>query len=260
MHTHQPSMQSPPNQSPFWLETTPVTFPPTHLALPDPNGLLAIGGNLTPEWLLHAYSKGIFPWFNPEEPILWWSPNPRSVLFIDELKIKRSLRKTIQKWTKTPDFSVTLDQDFTGVMHACASVPRKDQAGTWITPAMLTAYTKLHQSGHAHSVEVWQDGQLVGGLYGIAIGKMFFGESMFSNVTDGSKVALVALSMQLKEWGFKLIDTQVETPHLNSLGASQIKRVEFEGLMNQQINQPFNTQKWQLSTDWVQAVKNHPKK
>ena len=251
------TMQSPPYQSPFWLETTPVTFPPTHLALSDPNGLLAIGGNLTPEWLLHAYSKGIFPWFNPEEPILWWSPNPRSVLFLDDLKIKRSLRKTIQKWHKQPDFSVTLDQDFVGVMQACSCAPRKDQTGTWITPAMLTAYTKLHQSGHAHSVEVWQDGQLVGGLYGIAIGKMFFGESMFSNVTDGSKVALVALSMQLKAWGFTLIDTQVETPHLNTLGASQIKRTEFETLIGQQINLSFPAQKWQLSIDWVQAIKTH---
>ncbi len=248
-------MQNPHNQSPFWLESAPVTFPPTHLALPDPNGLLAIGGNLTPEWLLHAYSLGIFPWFNPEEPILWWSPNPRSVLFIDDLKIKRSLRKTIQKWSKYPSFSVTLDQDFTGVMQACANVPRKNQAGTWITPAMLTAYTSLHQSGHAHSVEVWQDNQLVGGLYGIAIGKMFFGESMFAKTTDASKVALVALAMQLNAWGFKLIDTQVETPHLNSLGATQISRDAFEAHIKQQINHPFKAQKWQLTTDWVQAVK-----
>ena len=250
-------MQNPFNQSPFWLETTPVTFPPTHLALPDPNGLLAIGGKLTPEWLLHAYSLGIFPWFNPEEPILWWSPNPRSVLFIEDLKIKRSLRKTIQKWQKDPLFSVTLDQDFTGVMQACASVPRKGQEGTWITPAMLTAYGKLHNSGHAHSVEVWQDDQLVGGLYGIAIGKMFFGESMFAKTTDASKVALVALAMQLNAWGFTLMDTQVETPHLNSLGASQISRNTFEKQIKEQINQPFEAQKWQLTIDWVQAVKQH---
>ena len=250
-------MLSPPDHCPFWLESTPVTFPPTHLALQDPNGLLAIGGNLTPEWLLHAYGKGIFPWFNPDEPILWWSPNPRSVLFIEDLKIKRSLRKAIQKIQTSNELTVTLDQDFKSVMQACAKVPRKNQAGTWITPAMLTAYTSLHQSGHAHSVEVWQNGQLVGGLYGIAIGKMFFGESMFSKTTDSSKIALVALAMQLKAWGFKLMDTQIETPHLNSLGARQIDRMAFENLIEQQLNQPFKAQKWQLSTDWFQAVTQH---
>ncbi len=253
-------MQSPPYQSPFWLESTPVTFPPTHLALQEPNGLLAIGGNLTPEWLLHAYSKGIFPWFNPEEPILWWSPNPRSVLFIDKLKIKRSLRKTIQKHHNNQTITVTLDQDFSGVMKACANAPRKDQAGTWITPAMLSAYTSLHQSGHAHSVEVWQNDQLVGGLYGIAIGKMFFGESMFSHITDGSKIALVALSMQLKAWGFRLIDTQIESEHLNSLGAMNISREQFETHINLQMLHSFKAQKWQLSIDWIQAMKEHIQK
>ncbi|MCF6345926.1 MAG: leucyl/phenylalanyl-tRNA--protein transferase [Thiomicrorhabdus sp.] len=252
-------MQSPPNQSPFWLESTPVTFPPTHLALQDPNGLLAIGGNLTPEWLLHAYSKGIFPWFNPEEPILWWSPNPRSVLFIENLKVKRSLRKTIQKHHKNKTLTVTLDQDFRGVMQACASAPRRDQAGTWITPAMLSAYTSLHQSGHAHSVEVWQNEQLVGGLYGVSIGKMFFGESMFSHITDGSKIALVALAMQLKSWGFKLIDTQVETAHLNSLGAINISREQFETQIDLQMLHPFKAQKWQFSIDWTLAITPHLK-
>lgn len=253
-------MQSPPYQSPFWLESTPVTFPPTQLALQEPNGLLAIGGNLTPEWLLHAYSKGIFPWFNPEEPILWWSPNPRSVLFIDKLKIKRSLRKTIQKHHNNQTITVTLDQNFNGVMKACANAPRKDQAGTWITPAMLSAYTSLHQSGHAHSVEVWQNDQLVGGLYGVAIGKMFFGESMFSHITDGSKIALVALSMQLKAWGFRLIDTQIETEHLNSLGAINIAREQFETHINLQIQHPFKAQKWQFSIDWIQAMREHIQK
>lgn len=242
---------------PFWLESAPVLFPPSHLALADPDGLLAIGGDLTPEWLLQAYSKGIFPWFNPGEPILWWTPNPRSVLFIDQLKIKRSLRKCLQKIKQTGSFVVTLDQNFKGVMQACAETPRQDQEGTWISAEMLKAYETLHQSGHAHSVEVWQDNQLVGGLYGVAIGKMFFGESMFSKVSDSSKVALVALSMQLKEWGFKLIDTQVETSHLNSLGASQISRSRFEELISVQTNIPFKAQKWQFSIDWFSAVDEH---
>lgn len=250
-------MTDTPINVPFWLEPKPVMFPPTNLALTEPNGLLAVGGDLTPEWLLQAYSNGIFPWFNPGEPILWWTPNPRSVLFIDSLKIKRSLRKTIQKLEWDESLTVTLDQNFTDVMQACATVPREGQDGTWISPEMLAAYQSLHQSGHAHSVEVWQDGQLVGGLYGIAIGKMFFGESMFSKVSDSSKIALVALAMQLKAWGFKLIDTQVETPHLNSLGACTISRVEFEELIQQQINQPFKPQKWQFSIDWVDAVYGH---
>lgn len=250
-------MTDTPINVPFWLEPKPVMFPPTNLALTEPNGLLAVGGDLTPEWLLQAYSNGIFPWFNPGEPILWWTPNPRSVLFIDSLKIKRSLRKTIQKLEWDESLTVTLDQNFSDVMQACATVPREGQDGTWISPEMLAAYQSLHQSGHAHSVEVWQDGQLVGGLYGIAIGKMFFGESMFSKVSDSSKIALVALAMQLKAWGFKLIDTQVETPHLNSLGACTISRVEFEELIQQQINQPFKPQKWQFSIDWVDAVYGH---
>ncbi len=242
---------------PFWLEPKPVMFPPTNLALTEPDGLLAVGGDLTPEWLLQAYSNGIFPWFNPGEPILWWTPTPRSVLFIDDLKIKRSLRKTIQKLEWDETLTVTLDQNFTDVMQACASVPREGQDGTWISPEMLTAYDSLHQSGHAHSVEVWQEGKLVGGLYGIAIGKMFFGESMFAKVSDSSKIALVALAMQLKAWGFELIDTQVETPHLNSLGACAISRVEFERLIHQQISQPFKPQKWQLSIDWADAAYGH---
>jgi len=250
-------MQNTHHPRPFWLESTPVMFPPSHLALEDPNGLLAIGGDLTPEWLLQAYSKGIFPWFNPDEPILWWTPNPRSVLFIDQLRIKRSLRKTLQKIQQTGSFVVTLDQNFKDVMQACAEIPRENQEGTWISTEMLKAYETLHQSGHAHSVEVWQDNQLVGGLYGVAIGKMFFGESMFSKATDSSKVALVALSMQLKSWGFELIDTQVETPHLNSLGACQISRNRFEGLISVQTKIPFRAQKWQFSIDWFSAVEHH---
>ncbi len=247
------------NKSPFWLETTPVAFPPSHLALQEPNGLLAIGGDLTPEWLLQAYSLGIFPWFNPDEPVLWWTPNPRSVLFIDHLKITRSLKKTLNQIQKTGRLTVTLDQNFKEVMTACANIPRNKQDGSWITSDMINAYYQLHQSGHAHSVEVWQDKQLVGGLYGIAIGKMFFGESMFSTVSDSSKIALVALSMQLKEWGFKVMDTQVETPHLNRLGATQIDRTVFERLVAQQIQHPFPAQKWHFSLDWFSAAHTHQK-
>ena len=242
---------------PFWLDKKPVVFPPTNLAMDDPNGLLAIGGDLTPEWLLSAYSKGIFPWFNPGEPVLWWTPNPRSVLLIDDIKFRRSLRKNIQKLSKEQNLKVTFDQRFIEVMQKCATIERNDQDGTWITDEMLNAYQDLFNKGHAHSVEVWLDDKLVGGLYGVAVGKMFFGESMFSEVSDASKIALVAITMQLKAWGFKLLDTQVETPHLKSMGASMISRTVFEALLQQQIQQPFPAKKWQMETDWLQDAIEH---
>lgn len=233
-------------QQPFWLDSKPVVFPPTHLAMTEPDGLLAVGGALTPEWILNAYHKGIFPWFNEDDPILWWTPNPRSVLFIANLKVRRSLIKTIRKQR----FKVTLDQDFLGVMHQCAMTPRQGQDGTWISHAMIEAYHQLHQKGHAHSVEVWQADKLVGGLYGVAIGKMFFGESMFAKQTDASKIALVALCQQLQAWGFLMIDTQVETPHLKSLGAKLIAREHFESLLQQQTQQSFPPKQWQMEIDW----------
>lgn len=249
-------MTTPQNAVPFWLDTQPVFFPPSHLAMTEPDGLLAVGGDLTPEWLLMAYSKGIFPWFNPGEPILWWSPNPRSVLFIDEFKISKSLRKTIKKHLKSNLLKVTFDQNFSDVMQACSEVPREGQNGTWITDDMLKAYTSLHNAGHAHSVEVWFDNELVGGLYGVSIGKMFYGESMFSKMTDSSKIALTALAMQLKQWGFKMIDTQVETPHLNSLGAQLISRESFEALINELTQQAFAPGKWTLSENWPDLIVN----
>jgi len=252
-------MTNPPNLVPFWLDTQPVTFPPSNLAMKDPDGLLAVGGDLTPEWLLQAYSKGIFPWFNPGEPILWWTPNPRSVLFIDQLKIHKSLRKTINRQIKSADFRVSFDTDFTGVMQACSEVPRQGQEGTWITEEMLAAYSALNKAGHAHSVEVWQQDELVGGLYGVAIGKMFFGESMFAKQNNASKIALVALALQLKQWGFDLIDTQVETPHLNSLGAELISREQFENFISQLTKNAFPAKKWQLDPNWPQWIAPHIK-
>ena len=241
-------------KGPFWLDSSPASFPPTHLASTDPEGLLAIGGELTPEWLMQAYSNGIFPWFNPDEPILWWSPNPRSVLPINALKIRRSLKKRIRQYARDHQLKVTFDTHFRQVMQSCAQMPREGQSGTWITDEMLRAYSKMHQMGYAHSVEVWLDDKLCGGLYGIQIGKMFFGESMFSKQADTSKIALVALSHQLQAWGFEIIDCQVETPHLNSLGAIQIHRTDFEDRIHRLSQQSFPAQKWQANQTWLDAV------
>ncbi len=202
------------------------SFPPLKNALREPNGLLAAGGDLSPQRLLEAYSKGIFPWFNEGDPILWWSPDPRMVLFPDELKISRSLHKALQK----EHYQIRADYNFAQVMHACAS-PRKGQPGTWIHPEMITAYTTLYEMGLAHSVETWIDGKLVGGLYGVSLGKIFFGESMFSRVTDASKIALVFLVKYLQRQGFGLIDCQVKTSHLASLGAREISRVKFSQIL-----------------------------
>lgn len=250
-------MTDQPNHVPFWLDEQPVTFPPSRLAMKEPDGLLAVGGDLTPEWLLMAYSRGIFPWFNPGEPILWWTPNPRSVLLIEQVKISKSLRKTINKHHQAKTLKVTFDQDFKSVMKACSEVPREGQDGTWITEQMLSAYTHLHNSGHAHSVEVWHQDQLVGGLYGVAIGKMFYGESMFAKMTDTSKIALIALALQLKEWGFELIDTQIETPHLNSLGAQTISRTHFEKRISELTNQSFPPSTWSLNPNWPEWIQAH---
>lgn len=198
------------------------SFPPVENALTEPNGLLAVGGDLSPHRLVEAYCKGIFPWFNEDEPIYWWSPDPRMVLFPAELKISRSLRKTLKK----DHYQIRVDTQFEQVMQACAA-PRQGQAGTWIHPQMVAAYTQLHELGLAHSVETWIDDKLVGGLYGVALGKVFFGESMFSRVTDASKIAFVHLVKQLQCWEFGLIDCQVRTQHLSSLGAREISRSDF---------------------------------
>ena len=214
-------------------------FPSVENALREPNGLLAVGGDLSPERLLEAYSKGIFPWFNADEPILWWSPNPRMVLFPEEIKISRSLRKTLKK----DHYQIRTDGSFTQVMHACAS-SRKGQTGTWIHPEMIAAYTALHDMGLAHCVETWMDGELVGGLYGVALGQVFFGESMFSRVSDASKIALVHLAKQLQRWEFGLIDCQVKTGHLTSLGAREIPRSEFSQQLDRLIADTKPGNKW----------------
>jgi len=221
-----------------WLERHDA-FPPVEQALEDPNGLLCAGGDLSTDRLLEAYRRGIFPWYSGNEPILWWSPDPRMVLFCDELKVSRSLAKNI----RNKGFEVRLDSAFPRVIKAC-SEPRKGEGGTWLTPAMQAAYTALHRLGHAHSVETWQGERLVGGLYGVAIGRMFYGESMFSRATDASKVALVALVGELRARGFPLIDCQQNTPLLASLGAREIPRRHFVRRIAALVNYPEPMGKW----------------
>lgn len=203
-------------------------FPPVDSALKDPNGLLALGGDLSAQRLISAYRKGIFPWFDESQPILWWSPDPRAVLFPKQLKISRSLRKSI----RNRGYRVTFDQNFAGVIANCQKTPRGDThnegSGTWITSEMKSAYMQLHKLGYAHSVECWQEETLVGGLYGLSMGKLFFGESMFAKATDASKVAFVTLVQNLEAAGYPLIDCQVANPHMRSLGATEITRTEFQ--------------------------------
>ena len=215
-------------------------FPPVEQALSQPNGLLAAGADLSPERLLEAYRRGIFPWFSPGDPILWWSPDPRMVLFPDEFKISKSLRKTLIKG----QYEIRCDSGFEQVMRAC-SMPREGQNGTWIQEDMIAAYVRLHHMGFAHSIETWMDGELAGGLYGVSIGRMFYGESMFSLKTDASKIALACLTSQLKRWNFGMIDCQMNTPHLASLGAREIPRKEFLMRLQELIHYP------NLSSPWI---------
>jgi len=214
-----------------------ILFPPVENA--DPGGLLAAGGDLSSERLLAAYRRGIFPWYSDGEPILWWSPDPRFVLFLDELRISRSMRQFLKKGL----VRITFDQAFQAVISACRS-PRPGQKGTWITPEMQEAYCALHELGYAHSVEVWQDDILAGGLYGVSLGRAFFGESMFSAIPNASKAALITLASQLKERGFGVIDCQVETAHLAGLGARPIPRRDFCGLLQSALR--YDT----LRGDW----------
>ena len=222
-----------------WLTQNNVSFPPLEMALNEPNGLLAAGGDLSSQRLLAAYRCGIFPWFSQGEPVLWWSPDPRMVLFPEELRISRSLHKTLKKH----HYEIRTDYAFTEVMRACAA-PRKAQEGTWIHPEMISAYTALHKIGLAHSVETWIEGKLAGGLYGIALGRMFFGESMFSQASDASKIAFVHLVKQLESWNFGMIDCQMKTKHLASLGAREIPRTEFAQILGNLVIAPEKIGKW----------------
>jgi leucyl/phenylalanyl-tRNA--protein transferase len=215
-----------------------VIFPPPEEA--DPSGLLAVGGDLSSERLLEAHRLGIFPWYSDDEPILWWSPNPRLVLDLGDFKISRSLRKTLNKKI----FQVTFDQAFADVMRACALAPRDGQRGTWITDDMREAYARLHKLGYAHSVESWFDGELAGGLYGVSLGKVFFGESMFHRRADASKVALAALVERLKSWNFHFIDAQMTTAHLLRFGAKELPRRVFLKRLSEALKSPSKKGTW----------------
>ena len=216
-----------------WLNRDTLDFPPLEQALREPSGLLAAGGDLRPERLIQAYRHGCFPWFQDGQPPLWWSPDPRTVLFPAELHVSRSLAKCMRQ----QPFQVTFDQAFAEVVNACAG-PRRNADGTWITASMQQAYLQLHELGIAHSVEVWQADRLVGGLYGLAMGQLFFGESMFSRTTNASKIGFVTLVRQLQSWGFVLIDCQMPTRHLASLGARSLSRAEFATYLRQHLDQP----------------------
>ncbi len=220
-------------------EDHPSRFPDPALAEQEPNGLLAVGGDLSAERLLAAYRLGVFPWYGDRQPILWWSPDPRLVLFPRDLRVSRSLRRTLRRNL----YEVSLDRDFGGVVRGCAA-PRPAGDGTWILPEMQRAYVRLHQLGHAHSVEVWQGATLVGGLYGVAVGCAFFGESMFSRATDASKVALVHLARHLDLWHYELVDCQVYTPHLASLGAVEIARADFQERLAAAVERAPDARAW----------------
>ena len=229
------------NKRPFLLSPEPdAPFPSAALALRDPDGLLAMGGDLSPVRLLNAYRSGIFPWYSQGQPILWWSPDPRTVFRSDGVRLSSRFRRQLRR----SPWEIRADTAFAGVIAACASMPRRGQDGTWITAEMRSAYVELHRLGHAHSVEVFDGGTLVGGLYGVAIGRMFFGESMFSAESGGSKVALAALAHRLREWGWPLIDAQVENDHLLGLGAESWPRDRFLQAAAVLAREPAPTGAW----------------
>lgn len=224
---------------PIYRLSNRITFPdPNHA---DESGILAVGGDLSPDRLLLAYEDGIFPWYNRGEPIIWWSPNPRMVLYPDELHISGSTKKILKKST----FEITFDRDFVSVITACKEQKRTGQMDTWITDEMLAAYMKLHKLGYAHSVEVWQDKQLVGGVYGVSLGKLFFGESMFSKVSNASKAGFITLVQKLRALNFSLIDCQVYTHHLESLGAREISRQKFLQELKAGLEENSMTGSWE---------------
>jgi leucyl/phenylalanyl-tRNA---protein transferase len=217
-----------------------MVFPPPDYA--DPSGLIAVGGDLSSERLLEAYRVGIFPWYSEDQPILWWSPDPRFILELDEFKISRTLQKTLRRKI----FQVTFDRVFEEVIAACSVVPREGQRGTWITQEMRDAYLQLHGLGYAHSVESWFGGELAGGLYGVSLWKAFFGESMFHHKTDASKVALATLVEKLKSWGFHFIDSQMTTEHMMSLGAKEVPRRIFLKRLQSALRHSTKRGKWHV--------------
>lgn len=235
-----------PPKGPYLLAQDDTRFPAPELALAEPNGLLAVGGDLSPQRLLTAYRHGIFPWYSAGEPILWWSPDPRAVFFPEQVTPSRSLRKVLRR----ADYTVTLDQAFEQVIAACAG-PRLHHDGTWIVPEMQQAYIRLHRLGFAHSVECWHEGALVGGLYGVSLGRVFFGESMFSRRADASKVAFAHFVRQLRAWGYPLVDSQVGNDHTAMLGAREIPREEYLALLDRWCEapgQPVGPWRFELDT------------
>ena len=227
-------------------------FPPVDQALDHPDGLLAAGGTLTMKRLVDAYRHGIFPWFNEGDPVLWWSPDPRTVLIPSRMHISHSLKKRLKKG----NFLITIDAAFARVLDGCAA-PRASDIGTWLTPQMRRAYTALHIAGLAHSIEVWMEGELAGGIYGVAIGRMFFGESMFARRTDASKIAIARLAAQLDRWHFPLIDCQLETDHLLSLGAEHMPRRRFVKEVERLTRETEPT--WQMDADLQGSVDHLPR-
>ncbi len=228
----------------FWLREDEIAFP--HPEFANEDGILAVGGDLSPQRLLLAYENGIFPWFNPEDPIIWWSPNPRFVLFPDELKVSKSMRPYFNQ----QKFTLTIDQDFETVMRRCQLSRKGQHGGTWITESMVEAYCRLNTLGYAHSVEVWQEDELVGGLYGVALGKIFFGESMFTKVSNASKFGFISLVKKLKALGYELIDCQQNTKHLASLGGRSIPRLDFLDYIER------NKEEETCKTEWIKLFEN----
>jgi len=231
-----------------WLDRD-TPFPPVSRAVRSPNGLLAAGADLSPARLLAAYRRGIYPWFSEGDPVLWWSPDPRMVLMPDAFRITRSFAKTL----RNARYEVRVDTSFRAVMQACAA-PREGQDGTWITASMIDAYVRMHELGHAHSFETWIDGELTGGLYGMAVGRVFYGESMFTRVRDASKIALAHLVRHVRLHGFELIDCQMETGHLASLGAHAIPRDEFSACIAELVNSGPEPHRWETPAAAFEAT------
>ncbi len=227
-----------PSDFPFLSEDERIEFPDPRST--DRRGILCVGANLSPGVLLSAYSRGIFPWFSEGDPILWWSPNPRFVLFPPEIRVSESMRKVLRKGT----YTLTLDRDFRGVIEACSSAPRPGQDGTWITRGMIEAYVRLHHLGFAHSVEAWKGSELAGGLYGVSLGRLFCGESMFSKAPNASKAALIALAWRLADEGFPVIDSQVRTEHVASMGGRNIPRTRYLDLVRACLELPGLRGSW----------------